>query len=117
MIKDGRALEVLHDVDAIVFDKTGTLTLEQPHVHNVYSCSDLSADELLAYAAAAEYRQTHPIARAIVEEAEHRGLTLAAIEDATYEVGYGIKVVLEQQLIRVGSARFMSPFAAQRRRN
>ena len=108
LIKDGRALEALQDVDTVVFDKTGTLTIEQPHVAAIHPCGDLSENELLIFAAAAEYKQTHPIARAIREYAKERQLTLPSIQDTSIEIGYGLRVWLNDQLIRVGSARFMA---------
>ncbi len=108
LLKDGRSLERLDKIDTIVFDKTGTLTLEQPHVAHIYTYNGMADDEVLALAAAAEYRQTHPIARAIQAAAEEQQLTLPTIEQAQYEVGYGIKVRLSERLIRIGSQRFMT---------
>jgi len=109
LIKDGRALDRLKQVDMIVFDKTGTLTLEQPHVAQLHLFqAELNEAELLIYAAAAEYRQPHPIAKAIIQAAAERGLEIPQIEAASYEVGYGIKVWLQEKLIRVGSGRFMT---------
>lgn len=107
LIKDGRSLELMNKVDTIVFDKTGTLTLEQPQLHKIHLCQPLSEDELLMYAATAEYRQAHPVAKAILDAAKERELTLPVPQDAHYEVGYGIKVQLPDKLIRVGSDRFM----------
>lgn len=107
LIKDGRSLELLSKVDTIVFDKTGTLTLAQPHVGKIHTLRDLTEEQLLTFAAAAEYKQTHPIALAILQEAKRRQLTLPAIDEAEYEVGYGIKVTLDEQTIHVGSTRFM----------
>ena len=109
LVKDGRSLELLSQVDTIVFDKTGTLTEEVPHVGQIYTSIDKRIDEneVLIYAAAAEHKQTHPIAQAIVQEARHRGLDVPPISDATYAVGYGLKVDLDGKEIRVGSARFM----------
>jgi Cu2+-exporting ATPase len=107
LVKDGRALESLQDVDTLVFDKTGTLTHDQPQVAAVDTCGRYGADELLRYAAAAEFHQTHPLARAILQESRHRQLTLPSIDEAIYEVGYGIKVAIDAHLIRVGSRRFM----------
>jgi len=107
LIKDGRALELLNDVDTIVFDKTGTLTEEVPHVGAIYTCLGINENELLTLAAAAEYKQTHPIARAIQQEALERALELPKIEDATYEIGYGLKVTIEEKVVLVGSKRFM----------
>jgi Cu2+-exporting ATPase len=108
LIKDGRALESLQQVNTIIFDKTGTLTLEQPHVGELYPFGEVTAAELLIYAATAEYRQPHPIAKAILTEAKNRGLPLPAVEEAAYEVGYGIQVKVNNTLIRVGSARFLT---------
>jgi len=107
LIKDGRSLEMLQQVDTLVFDKTGTLTLEQPELCHLYPIEPLDEETLLLYAAAAEYRQTHPIARAILVAAQQRSLTLPAIDDAAYQIGYGIQVKLGETVIRVGSARFM----------
>ncbi len=107
LIKDGRSLELLNQVDTVVFDKTGTLTLEQPHLGNIYTCNGIKENDLLTYAAAAEYKQSHPIARAILEAASERTLNLPEIDDSQYEIGYGIKVKITEQLIRVGSIRFM----------
>jgi len=107
LIKDGRSLELLNQVDTVVFDKTGTLTEEQPHLGKIHCCGDIEENELLTYAAAAEYKQTHPIALAILGEAKQRGLNVALVTQAKYEVGYGIKVRVEAKVIRVGSVRFM----------
>jgi len=108
LIKDGRALEQVSKIDTIVFDKTGTLTLEQPHVGSIITYNGYSEEELLIYAAAAEERQTHPIALAIQKEAQERQLELPSISEASYEIGYGIQVTLDQKVIRVGSGRFMA---------
>ncbi|NJP04142.1 MAG: heavy metal translocating P-type ATPase [Chloroflexaceae bacterium] len=105
LIKDGRALETLNEIDTVVFDKTGTLTLEQPHVAVIHACTDMKSAEVIRYAAAAEHKQTHPIARAIQLAAEEQDLP--ALEAVSYEVGYGLKVQVEGRQVRVGSARFM----------
>jgi heavy metal translocating P-type ATPase len=108
LIKDGRALELLNQVDTIVFDKTGILTLEQPHVGQIYTLNSTSENELLTLAAAAETKQTHPIARAILQAANERELPLPTIDEAQYKVGYGIKVAVADSMIRLGSERFMT---------
>jgi heavy metal translocating P-type ATPase len=113
LIKDGRALERIGAVDTVVFDKTGTLTLQQPYLAAVHTYSDISADELLTYAAAAESRQTHPIAKAILCAAGERGLAIppTPIDASSYEVGYGIKVSLSGNTIDVGSRRYLESCA------
>lgn len=108
LIKDGHALEQLHRIDTVIFDKTGTLTLEQPHVGAVHTYSTMNEHDVLTCAAAAEYRQTHPVARAILQAARERALTPPGIDAAEYKVGYGIKATLNGQVIRVGSDRFLA---------
>ncbi|MGZ4968475.1 MAG: heavy metal translocating P-type ATPase [Methylobacter sp.] len=107
LIKDGRVLESLKQVNTIVFDKTGTLTLEQPIVATIYNIGGFSADTVLSYAAAAEYRQPHPIAKAILAKAAELQLEVPERDEASYQVGYGIKVIIEGKVVRVGSARFL----------
>ncbi len=108
LVKDGRSLELLKGVDTVIFDKTGTLTLEQPHVVGLHICNGYSSTELLTLAAAAEYRQSHPVARAILAEAAAQKLSLPAIDHAHYDVGYGLRVRVDGKLIRVGSDRYMA---------
>lgn len=107
LIKDGRALESLAQIDTVVFDKTGTLTLEQPTVSRVLCYNGVSEPEILRYAAAAEAKQSHPIARAIVQAAREHGLDLPRLEDAHYKVGYGLKTQIAGCTTRIGSVRFM----------
>lgn len=107
LIKDGRVLESLHKVDTVVFDKTGTLTMEQPKVGKIHCLSEWDEETVLLYAAAAEHRQPHPIAKAILERAADLEIELPDLENAQYELGYGIKVTVDGKLIRVGSARFI----------
>ena len=107
LIKDGRSLELLNQVDTIIFDKTGTLTLEQSQVGEIYACDGVDEDEVLRYAAAAEYGQTHPIAKAIIAVASERQLQMPKIENARYEIGYGIQIQLFDRTVRVGSNKFM----------
>ena len=87
LIKDGRALESLNQVDTIIFDKTGTLTEDQPTVGLIHFNTDYSENDVLRYAVAAEYKQTHPIAKAIIQEAEKRDLLIPTIDETEYQIG------------------------------
>lgn len=107
LIKDGRSLDLLHQVDTLVFDKTGTLTDAQPTVAAVHAFAGLEETEVLSLAAAAEYRQAHPIAKAILAEARRRGLSPPPLDQAEYQVGLGLCVTVGGREIRVGSRRFM----------
>lgn len=107
LIKDGRAMELLQEVDTVVFDKTGTLTLDMPHVWQTHTCSHHTPRDILFYAAIAETRQTHPIAKAILRKAKEDGVGAFDSAHVRYDAGYGICVTIGHDLIRVGSARFM----------
>lgn len=107
LIKDGRALEVLGRVDTIVFDKTGTLTTDLPRVVDIHVCGDLAPTEILRYAAAAEQKQAHPIALAILDAASESEIDLPAVETASYKKGFGLTVKIDNRVISVGSSRFM----------
>jgi Cu2+-exporting ATPase len=75
LIKDGRVLESVRQVDTVVFDKTGTLTLEQPAIGKIHLLAGYDEQQVLYYAASAEFRQSHPIAKAIVDRAQQHGVT------------------------------------------
>ena len=79
LVKDRLALESMRTVDAVLFDKTGTLTKGEPAVTGRGGATgDLTEDEVLALAAAAESDSEHPLARAIVDAARRRELTVPA---------------------------------------
>ncbi len=107
LVKDGRALDLMHGIDTILFDKTGTLTKEVPEVGQVVSCGVYDPDDLLMWAAAAENKMSHPIARAIVMKFEELKRPMPTIAESEYAIGFGITVNVDGRKIRVGSARFM----------
>ena len=107
LVKDGRALEQIRKVDTVLFDKTGTLTTGQPIVGKIIVCDELNETQILSYAAAAEHKLTHPVALAILKYAKDNGLETLPIEDSDYQIGYGIRVNIGNDVIQVGSLRFM----------
>ncbi|MFN9623089.1 MAG: heavy metal translocating P-type ATPase [Cyanobacteriota bacterium] len=108
LIKDGRGLERLSEIDTVVFDKTGTLTLDRQQMTRIHCCRDYTESDVLRLAAATEQRQTHPIALAILAAAAERGLALPTLEDAHYELGFGLKAEIQGQRVSVGSQRFFA---------
>ena len=107
LVKDGRALDLLCEVDTVLFDKTGTLTRERPEIGRILVADGLTERQILRYAAAAERKFHHPIALAILEKAEQEGLELPLGDSMQYKVGYGISVGIDGRQIRVGSRRYM----------
>ncbi|HKC92419.1 MAG TPA: heavy metal translocating P-type ATPase [Nitrospira sp.] len=108
LIKGGRHLESLAEVDAVVFDKTGTLTTGHPDVTEVVSFESWTSDEVLALAASAELRLTHPVADAVVRAAEARHLTIPERTASEYTLGLGVEALVSDAVILVGSPRFMA---------
>lgn len=107
LFKQGETLETIHRCRAIVFDKTGTLTTGEPRVTDLIAFDDHDESAVLGAAAAAESQSEHPLARAIVREASERRLALP--QPTTFEAipGGGVRAVVEQQQIVLGSARLM----------
>lgn len=110
LIKGGRYMEQLAQVDAIIFDKTGTLTRGRPEIIDVipYSENGLGPEKILALAAAAQQRLTHPVAKAIVRTATARGIDIPERNGSEYQIGLGVEAPVEGSLIHVGSQRFMT---------
>ncbi|HEC21289.1 MAG TPA: cation-translocating P-type ATPase [Chloroflexi bacterium] len=114
LVKGGVFLDMLSKVKTFAFDKTGTLTEGRPVVrlvrtptcsHNGDGASCTACDDLLALAAAVERRSEHPLAHAILTEAESRGLShrYAAAEEVEALAGRGIRGIVEGRTITVGS--------------
>ena len=107
LVKDGRARELMNEIDAVLFDKTGTLTRERPEVGRVIASEGFTEHQILKYAAAAERKFHHPIALAILHKAAALEIELPPTDETRYKVGYGIVVGVDGRTIRVGSKRFM----------
>ena len=108
LIKDGRSLELLPSIDTVVFDKSGTLTLDEQQVVAIHAFAAHGDAALLRLAAAAEQRQSHPVARAILSCAAARGLSLPTITERRCELGFGIEAQVGGERVQVGSERFMT---------
>lgn len=107
LVKGAQALDALAEVDTIVFDKTGTLTKGELTVSDVIPTNALSKDALLALAAGAEQHYAHPVAHAVVREAEKRGLDLPSISRVDYIVAHGVSAYVEESRVLVGSQHFL----------
>ncbi|HHP1265183.1 zinc/cadmium/mercury/lead-transporting ATPase [Enterobacter cloacae] len=103
LIKGGAALEQLSQVQHIAFDKTGTLTIGKPQVTGVYP-QEISEDELLILAAAVEQGSTHPLALAIVREAQSRELNIPPATAQRALVGSGIEATVDGKKVLIVAA-------------
>lgn len=105
LIRSGKSIEIMKDVDTIVFDKTGTLTKGKPEV--TYIWSKLDSKEFLRIIASIENNSEHPLARAIVDYATKKNIPLAKVESFVSIPGKGIRGSLDDKEYLVGSVNFL----------
>ncbi len=102
LIKDRLALESMRTVDTVLFDKTGTLTKGTPAVTAIDPITGIDADQLLAWAAAAEADSEHPLARAIVNAAKEKNLTVPGSSDFESSPAVGVRARVDGRVVQVG---------------
>jgi Cu2+-exporting ATPase len=102
LFRGGDAIETAARLSAVLFDKTGTLTLGRPLVTAVVPLAALAEDRLLQLAASLEASTRHPLAHALLQEAEARGLKLMAVEDGTTVAGAGVSGRIDGSSCRLG---------------
>jgi Zn2+/Cd2+-exporting ATPase len=103
LIKGGIYVEELAKVSVVAFDKTGTLTRGEPTVTTVIPAGNAGVDDLLARAAAVERRSQHPLARAIVEHVEQRGIHIPDPTGFHSMTGLGAAALVGDRRVYVGS--------------
>ena len=110
LVKNGKVLEVLSQVNHVVFDKTGTLTTGKMSVQNIVTTPAWDERELLRLAAVAERFSEHSIGRAIVESAEARHIDVAGKTPESFEgqTGSGVKAVVEGHNILIGTSNWLT---------
>ena len=113
LFKGGVYVEQAAEIKVVAFDKTGTLTEGRPQVTDVVVADSLAEDELLALAAAVEIKSEHPLAQAIVDRAEDRGLSWPEAHGFQSDTGRGVMATVGQQVIAVGNRRYFKDFDTQ----
>ena len=107
LIKNAEALERLEKVDTLVVDKTGTLTEGKPKVTAVLPAAGFTDADVLHLAAAVERASEHPLALAIVQAAEERGIPGAVATDFEAPTGKGALGTVDGRRVAVGNGRFL----------
>ena len=107
LFKGGAYIEGMAAIKAVAFDKTGTLTQGKPAVTDVVAHESVTEDDLLAIAASVESRSEHPLAKAVVNAAHARGLTLSDVSDFEAVPGRGVEATVNQQVVNVGSPKYL----------
>ncbi len=106
LIKGGRYLEALSRVRAFAFDKTGTLTEGRPvttDIIDVCTCGECLENCGLQHAASLEVQSSHPLARALLAEAETRGIAVPSAQDVTLLGGRGVEGTVNGKQVTVAS--------------
>lgn len=107
LIRSGTALETAEKVKVIIFDKTGTVTEGRPDVAEISGLPGIAGEKILALAAAAEKNSEHPLAKAIVAEAERRNLPLPSASGFKALTGSGVQCMIDGKQILLGNHKLM----------
>ena len=108
LFKNSEALEKATNLDTVVLDKTGTITIGKPSLVNIIVKDGFykSEDDLLKIGASVERGSEHPLGRAIVKEAEKRGITLLSLEDFKASRGLGVRGMVDGREIHLGKPKW-----------
>jgi Cu+-exporting ATPase len=107
LFRDAAAIETLRRVDTLIVDKTGTLTEGKPRFERILPAPGFSVQQVLEFAASIDQGSEHPLARAIVDEARRRSVSLsppAAFESAS---GIGVRGEVKGQRVALGNSALM----------
>ncbi len=108
LVRNAEALELMEKVDTLVVDKTGTLTIGKPRLVAVKTASGFEESEVLRLAAAVERGSEHPLAAAIVEGAQERGLDVPDSTDFASHTGKGVTGLVEGRRIALGNKALLA---------
>ncbi len=101
LVKDASSLELAGKIVTVIFDKTGTLTQGKPVVATIESENQFSEEEILKYAASVETPSEHPIATAIVKEANNRNITVPSVSNFEATAGIGVHGIVDGKSVAV----------------
>jgi Cu+-exporting ATPase len=111
LIKGGEPLEKACQINTVVFDKTGTLTKGKPEVTDIESLNEIIEDEILKIAASIEKHSEHPLAEAVIKEAEKQNLALSEVEGFKAIPGHGIEGRIGSDIYYFGNRKLISNVA------
>ena len=108
LIKDAQALELAHKVDVVAFDKTGTLTLGRPRLSALLVLTEMTKDEALTIAASLQSGSEHPLARAVLSQAQQQSIAIVAPQRLQAVPGSGTDGTVGVRQFCIGSLRWMT---------
>ncbi len=107
LIRNGEVLQTVTAITHLVVDKTGTLTEGRPRVTEIRCADGIDEATALLLAASLEQGSIHPLARAVVQSAEQRGLQLLPVESFTTDAGQGVTGRVDGRLLRMGRQEYI----------
>ncbi len=107
LIKDAEALEIAHSVTMVVFDKTGTLTEGKPSLSKLFAI-DLSETEVLTLLSTIQSGSEHPLARAVLDEAQKRKILINHATSSKALPGRGVEAEIESHTYLLGSKKLVT---------
>ncbi|MGQ0704297.1 MAG: heavy metal translocating P-type ATPase [Gemmatimonadales bacterium] len=113
LFRDAEAIETLRQVDTLVADKTGTLTEGKARLVSVVPAEGMDEAELLRLAASLERGSEHPLAAAIVQGAEERGLGLDEARDFQSRTGKGVRGTVDGRAVALGNSVLMEELGVE----
>ncbi len=108
LFKGGEHLEQTHRITTVVLDKTGTVTNGAPVLTDVQLETGEDEAAILAMVGAAEKQSEHPLAQAIVEGIQAKGIEFGSVGSFEAIPGYGIEAVVGEDTVVVGTRKLMN---------
>ena len=111
LVKSGKYLEKAADVDTVVFDKTGTITSGTPRVSRIITIDpDITPERILQLAASSQEKWKHPLSLAVLTKVRECEIEIPPSLETELIIGHGIRAVIDDHQILVGSHHFMEDF-------
>lgn len=108
LIRNGQALQLSSQLDAIILDKTGTITAGHPEVTSIVPVSDATEEQVLQTAASLENLSEHPLALAIVNSAKEKNLQIENPENFDSDPGLGVEGTVLEKTFFLGNRKLMA---------
>jgi len=107
LLRSGEYIEKARKLSTVVFDKTGTLTKGEPSVTDVKTYNNFTEKDVLAFAGSAEKSSEHPLAEAIVNQAQKAEVKLAEADSFEALPGRGVKCTVKGRRVLLGNRKLM----------
>ncbi|HWQ41761.1 MAG TPA: heavy metal translocating P-type ATPase, partial [Desulfosporosinus sp.] len=107
LLKGGNLIEAMAEADTLILDKTGTVTEGKPRVTSIVTKKNVTEEEVIQLAAAAEETSKHPLAYAILSKLRRSGWKMSEHSETIVHVARGVETKVENKAVRVGNRKFM----------